>query len=65
MNQENIISKRILPQYEINDAHSRWNYHRILETGNEKMAKITDYGHPERAFFQKFRNFWAWADKLG
>ena len=40
MNQENIISNRILPQYEINDAHSRWNYHRILETGNKKMAKM-------------------------
>ena len=25
----------------------------------------TDYGHPERAFFSKIRNFWAWADKLG
>ena len=30
------------------------------------MGWITDYGHPERAFFfSKIRNFWAWADKLG
>ena len=25
----------------------------------------TDNEHPERAFFSKIRNFWAWADKLG
>ena len=37
--QENIISKRNLPQYEINDAHSRWNYHRIWETGNKKNGQ--------------------------
>ena len=23
-----------------------------------------DYGHPERVFFSKIPNFWAWADKL-
>ena len=37
--QKNIISKRNLPQYEINDAHSRWNYHRIQETGNKKNGQ--------------------------
>ena len=26
---------------------------------------ITNYGHPERTFFSKIRNFWTWADKLG
>ena len=25
----------------------------------------TDYGHPERDFFLKIPEFWAWADKLG
>ena len=29
------------------------------------LGNITDYGHPDRAFFLKIRNFWAWADKLG
>ena len=37
---ENAPLKRILPHYEINYAHSRWNYHRILETGNKKVAKM-------------------------
>ena len=25
----------------------------------------TYYGHPERVFFSKIPNFWAWADKFG
>ena len=31
----------------------------------KEREQIKDYGHPERAFFSKIRNFWAWADKLG
>ena len=31
--------KRFLPHFEINDAHSRWNYHRIWETGNKKNGQ--------------------------
>ena len=29
------------------------------------LFKITDYRHPERVYFSKILNFWAWADILG
>ena len=32
---------------------------------NLALRPITDYGHPDRAFFSKIRNFWACEDKLG
>ena len=29
------------------------------------LGLVTDRGQPEKAFFSKILNLWAWADKLG
>ena len=43
----------------------RFDFERQTLTSRQAMPLHTDYGHPDRAFFSKIRNFWAWADKLG
>ena len=61
------------------NLHRRFDWHYIGEIYDGDFAKLcgllriyelyytiyyTD-GHPDRAFFSKIPNFWAWADKLG
>ena len=39
---------------------SRKTYRKL----QQQKVTITDYGHPERAFFSNLLNFWGWADIL-
>ena len=38
---------------------------KLPRTMNSILYVPMDNGHPERAFFSKIQNFWAWAEILG
>ena len=56
-----ILGQFLLAVWDFRICHIELTHHVL----GISMAFATDYGHPERAFFLKIPNFWAWADKSG